>query len=247
MFASVAMLESFFLVHGLVRHAAVIYENEGVVVCFVAMSTNCCSAVVAMPVLSFHVHVLFLRVVVFVVVLDVWKHHSVADIVAALEAVQVLVVLHTAHMVVAVVSRTSQEGGSSDIDNYVECTEQEEHTEDNVAVHTVEDNNQRFEAYRKDIDWVEQKESKSENYTAADSNIVAVVVVVAAAVEAIDDSHTSSLEHVDIDHFLESIHLLVVVVVAPEVVPSSKSTSRLVAFLFEREKKRSLDIYIKTI
>ena len=96
------------------------------------------------------------------------------------------VVLHTTHMVVAVVvSRTSQE----------------EHTEDTVVdtavVHTVEDNNQRLEAYRKDIDWV----SKSEHYT-SDSNIV-VVVAVAAAVEVIDDSNTSSLEHVDTDHFLE--------------------------------------------
>ena len=64
------MLESFFLVHGLVRHAAVVYENEGVVVCFVAMSTNCCSAVVAMPVLSFHVHVLFLRAAAVVAVVS---------------------------------------------------------------------------------------------------------------------------------------------------------------------------------
>ena len=67
---------------------------------------------------------------------------------------------------------------------------------DTVVVHTVEDNNQRLEAYRKDIDWV----SKSERYT-SDSNIV--VVAVAAAVEVIDDSNTSSLEHVDTDHFLE--------------------------------------------
>ena len=62
------MLESFCLDHGLVRHAAVVYENEGVVVCFVAMSTNCCSAVVAMPVLSFHV--LFLRAAAVVAVVS---------------------------------------------------------------------------------------------------------------------------------------------------------------------------------
>ena len=139
------------------------------------------------------------------------------------------VVLHTTHMVVAVVvSRTSQEEHTGDTDNYIECTEQEEHTEDTVVdtvvVHTVEDNNQRLEAYRKDIDWV----SKSERYT-SDSNIV-VVVAVAAAVEVIDDSNTSSLEHVDTDHFLESIHLLVVVVVAQEVLPSSKSSTSRLAF-----------------
>ena len=138
------------------------------------------------------------------------------------------VVLHTTHMVVAVVvSRTSQEEHTGDTDNYIECTEQEEHTEDTVVdtavVHTVEDNNQRLEAYRKDIDWV----SKSERYT-SDSNIV--VVAVAAAVEVIDDSNTSSLEHVDTDHFLESIHLLVVVVVAQEVLPSSKSSTSRLAF-----------------
>ena len=90
------------------------------------------------------------------------------------------VVLHTTHMIVAVVvSRTSQEEHTGDTDNYIECTEQEEHTEDTVVdtvvVHTVEDNNQRLEAFRKDIDWV----SKSERYT-SDSNIV--VVAVAAAV-----------------------------------------------------------------
>lgn len=138
------------------------------------------------------------------------------------------VVLHTTHMVVAVVvSRTSQEEHTGDTDNYIECTEQEEHTEDTVVdtvvVHTVEDNNQRLEAYRKDIDWV----SKSERYT-SDSNIV-VVVAVAAAVEVIDDSNTSSLEHVDTDHFLESMHLLVVVV-AQEVLPSSKSSTLRLAF-----------------
>ena len=156
-----------------------------------------------------------------------------------------LVVLHTTHMVVAlVVLRTSQEEHTEDTDNYIECTEQEEHTEDTVVdtvvVHTVEDNNQRLEAYRKDIDWAEQKESKSERYT-SDSNIV--VVVAAAAVEVIDDSNTSSLEHVDSDHFLESMHLLVVVLAAPEVLPSSKSsTSRLAFDSKMSEKKRGAPI-----
>ena len=147
-------------------------------------------------------------------------------------------------MVVAVVvSRTSQEEHTEDTDHYIECTEQEEHTEDTVVdtvvVHTVEDNNQRLEAYRKDLDWAEQKESKSERYT-SDSNIVVVGVV--AAVEVIDDSNTSSLEHVDSDHFLESMHLLVVVL-AQEVLPSSKSsTSRLAFDSKMSEKKRGTPI-----